>query len=86
DANAQFRLGEKYLTGDGVPTNPQQSAHFFGLAADQGMVAAQRKLAQAYETGKGVSADIEEARRLYRLAAEQGDRESINALNRIGWQ
>lgn len=36
DAEAQYRLGECYLAGDGVRKNRSQAVHWFTLAAEQG--------------------------------------------------
>ena len=54
DANAQFTLGARYATGDGVPQDYATAAHWFTLAADQGHVVAQATLGAYYWAGRGV--------------------------------
>ena len=72
-ASAQFSLGFKYNTGQGVPQDYLEAARWYRLAADQGNASAQFNLGFMYANGLGVPEDDAEALRWYRLAADQGD-------------
>ena len=72
DAEAQSNLASRYLTGDGVPEDPQKAAKWYRQAAEQGHAEAQRDLGWMYRRGYGVPQDDREAAKWYRLAAEQG--------------
>ena len=54
DAIAQFVLGERYDSGEGVPQNQAKAVKWYRKAADQGYAAAQNNLGVAYEKGEGV--------------------------------
>ncbi len=51
DAEAQWQLGKRYETGDGVKRNPMGAIAQYRKAADQGHREACAKLASYYETG-----------------------------------
>jgi cell division protein FtsZ len=72
-ADAQFRLGEAYRKGEGVPADKTEAVKWYRLAAEQGHANAQFILGYAYDVGKGVPEDKVEAAKWWRLAAEQGD-------------
>ena len=72
DATAQFDLGDRYFTGEGVPQDNGEAIRWFRLAADQSHARAQASLGFMYATGEGVPQDDGEAARWYRLAADQG--------------
>ncbi len=72
DATAQYKLGQMYANGRGVPIDAKESIRWYRLAADQGHAKAQHALGVAYNTGSGVSQDDREAAKWYRLAADQG--------------
>ena len=65
---AQYALGVKYDTGEGVPQDAAEAVRWYRLATE-----AQNNLGRMYHTGEGVPQDTEEAVRWFRLAAEQGD-------------
>ena len=73
DASAQFNLGVRYVTGEGVAQDDAEAVRWYRLAAEQGDASAQFNLGVMYGTGEGVAQDDAEAVRWYRLAAEQGD-------------
>ena len=73
DADAQYNLGLRYGTGEGVPQNDAEAVRWLRLAADQGIAGAQFILGLTYASGEGVPQDDAEAVRWYRLAADQGD-------------
>ena len=72
DANAQYNLGLKYASGEGVPEDDAEAVRWYRLAADQGLAIAQNNLGLMYASGEGVPEDDAEAVRWYRLAADQG--------------
>ena len=81
DAEAQYNLGARYATGEGVPQqDAAEAVRWYQLAAEQGYAAAQYALGLMYTNGEGVSQDDAEAVRLYRLAAEQGHIEAQLSL------
>jgi putative methionine-R-sulfoxide reductase with GAF domain len=61
DAVAENALGLRYATGDGVPLDEKEAAHWFTNAAEHGNVAAQSKLGQLYWDGRGVPANLNQA-------------------------
>lgn len=80
DVNAQFTLGRKFVTGDGVPKDDQQAAVWYRKAADQEYAQAQYGLGLLYETSNLVP-DYKQAVVWYRKAAAQGD---VFAQNKMG--
>jgi len=70
-ANAQFALGLRYFSGQGVPEDLVQAAAWYRRAADQGHRAAQNLLASMYYYGKGVPQDNALAAYWFRKAADQ---------------
>ncbi len=73
DSAAQFDMGNRYLSGDGVIADEFEAARWFRKAADQDNNNAQYNLGVMYMTGKGVIADLNEAISWFRRAAELGD-------------
>src|SRR6516165_514271 len=69
---AQFRLGEHYYSGKGVPQNYAEAIKWFRLAAEQGLDRAQFVLGKSYQDGRGVPQNYVEAEKWLRLAAERG--------------
>ena len=72
DAKAQFDLGLKYDTGDGVPQDYAEAANWYRKAAEQGYAKAQFNLGTMYDEGRGVRQDFAEAAKWYRKAKDQG--------------
>lgn len=73
DAQAQFEIGFRYFSGDGLGQDFATAAEWWLKAAAQDHVAAQVNLAQMYENGVGVTRDSEEATRWFLRAAQEGD-------------
>ena len=84
DASAQFNLGVRYATGEGVPQDNTEAVRWYRLAADQGHARAQVYLGFMYATGEGVPQDNTEAIRWYRLAADQGHGFALYRLDVMG--
>jgi len=76
DATAQFALGAHFATGEGVPQDYTQAAHWFSLAAEQGHVVAQATLGAYYWAGRGVTQDLSKAYFWSILAQSGGDEAS----------
>ena len=77
DAEAQYKLGDSYFFGRGVPQDYTEAVKWFRKAAEQGHAEAQATLGICYGTGRGVPTDepekdYREAIKWYRKAAEQG--------------
>jgi len=72
NADAQYNLGNMYLTGQDVPRDFAEAKKWYLKAAGQGHADAQYSLGNMYYKGKGSSINIEEAMTWYRKAAEQG--------------
>jgi uncharacterized protein len=70
---AQFKMGEAYENGWGVPQNDQEAAKWYQKAAMQGNAAAQVGLGVLLWTGRGVSLDKAKAVEWYRKSAGQGN-------------
>ena len=70
---AQYELGHKYDSADGVGHNDPKAAKWYRRAADQGHASAQYELGMMYRYEYGhLGQDLDEAARWFRLAAEQG--------------
>lgn len=81
----QFRNGNRYRAGTGVPEDPVAAARWYRLSAEQGFVGAQNNLAALLEEGLGVAKDEKEAARWYQAAAEQGDEHAQHSLAHMYW-
>ncbi len=63
----------------------EMAAHWFGKAANSGLVDSQYNLAILYEIGRGVERDLKEAYKWFALAARAGDREAARRRDRVRW-
>ncbi len=72
EASAQFRLGQLYLDGRGVPKDPAEAAKLFRRAAEQGYAEGQEKLGILLFEGVGIRQDASAAVKLWLKAAAQG--------------
>jgi TPR repeat protein len=61
DAAAQYALGLRYASGDGVTLSEVNAVHWFSKAAEEGYVPAQSKLGSLYYSGRGVPQDLNRA-------------------------
>jgi len=68
----QYKLGNVYYRGDGVPKDYAQAVKWYRMAADQGMPESQYMMGVVYDRGEGLPQDFAEAVAWYRKAAEQG--------------
>ena len=83
---AQFAIGAKYATGEGVPRDDVEAVRWWRRAAEQGFVDAELNLAAAYQNGVGVPKDQAEALMWYRKAAERGDADRPTPSRRAVWR
>ena len=72
DADAQFELGIRLLTGEGLEKKPEEGAKFVQAAAAQNHLRAQHVLGTLYEEGIGLKQDFKKAAEWYRKAANYG--------------
>lgn len=80
DATAQNSVGALYDHGLGVDESDSEAAHWYSLAADQGLPLAMRNLAGMYAGGYGVPFDKDQAIYWYDKAAEAGDEPAMKRL------
>lgn len=72
DVEAQLRMGDALIKGNGIPKNPAEGIQWIRKAADQGAANAYHILGICYDIGEGVPRDITQAVNWYRKAAEGG--------------
>ena len=87
DASAQFSLGLRYDSGQGVRQDYAEAVKWLRKAAEQDFVKAQYNLGDMYHSGLGVPQDHAEAAKWYRKAAEQGfasAQKNLGALYGLG--
>ena len=71
-AEAQLRLGQILLDGQGFPGDPARAFRWFTRAADQGLAEAHNMVGRCHENGWGVPVDLVEAAGAYARAAAAG--------------
>ena len=79
-AAAQFRLGQLYANGEGVPQDYVQARQWYEKAALQGDSSAQLNLGVLYENGNGVPKDYQLALFWYRRSAQHGNAMTLTKL------
>lgn len=72
DADAQFELGLRMLTGEGVKKNEKEGVQWMEKAANQKHLKAQFIMGSLYEDGAGVAKSEEKAFEWYKKSAENG--------------
>jgi hypothetical protein len=80
DQDAQYRLGNCYYEGTGVPEDKTEAVKWYHKAAEQGHAEAQYWLGHCYSSGTGVPEDKTEAVKWYHKAAEQGNAQAQLSL------
>ena len=83
DALAQFRLGERYEHGEGVPLDAVASVKLYCHAARRGSAAAEYALGWMYANARGVERDDRLAAAWFARAAAQGDTHAARMLARL---
>jgi TPR repeat protein len=72
--DAEFEVGQAYLTGQAVPQDKPEAYRWFQKAADKGSVEASKQLASVYRNGTdGMPRDDAKAFKFAKIAAEGGD-------------
>ena len=72
----QFRVGESYLNGKGVPKDAEKAVKWFMESAKQGNAHAQLRVGEAFLNGTGVPKDAEKAVKWFMESAKKGDAEA----------
>jgi hypothetical protein len=72
DADAQFELGLRMITGEGVKKNLAEGVKSIEMAAKQKHLRAQHILGTLHEDGVGVKKDLAKAAEWYRTSADLG--------------
>lgn len=85
-AEAQSRLADLYLTGNGVPQNLQKAVQLYRTSAEQGNANAQYNMGVFSEEGRGVPRSLTKAFEWYKKAAEQGHANAQNSLGTMYMQ
>ncbi|HVJ52784.1 MAG TPA: DUF3857 domain-containing protein [Aliidongia sp.] len=86
DPDAQFVVGEAYLTGQLVKRDPQLAVSWLQKAADRNYPRAQAELAIMYARGQNVPRDPDKGLALAKAGAAQGSPEAQNVLGIIHQQ
>jgi TPR repeat protein len=79
DSAAQYALGMRYGTGDGVKQDYSEAMSWFRQSAEQGDVRAQAKLAMWYWAGRGAPKDCSKAY-YWGLLAQAGGEQSVQQM------
>ena len=80
DPAAQYFLGRRYLSGNGVSKNASEAADWFLRAAKQGHKNAQYEMGLLYKNGLGVKKDYQTAFDYFNSAADQGQKDALFEL------
>ncbi len=80
NADAQFSLGFRFATGEGMGVDYSQAAHWYLKAADQNHPLAQFNLGVMFAVGQGVERDEAKALMWMKKAAQQGDAGAQHSL------
>ena len=80
DIDAQFRLAQRYDTGNGVSQNYTEAFRWYRLAAEQGHVEAQLNVGLMYNEGQGVTQDPAAGAEWLRRAADAGNADAQYTL------
>jgi hypothetical protein len=83
DAEAQFEIGKRLDSGQGVEADPKLAADWYRKAALQGHPKAAEYLAIFYEEGIGVKKDLVLAAKWYELSANKGNANAAKELLRL---
>jgi len=86
DPEAQYRLGELYRLGQGVPEDPATAGRYHLAAAEQGHARAMYYLALMYYRGRGADWERDYVRAYiwFKLAAEEGVGDATWWRDRLG--
>ena len=85
-ADAQFRLGLAYGSGEGVAMDKRGAVRWYRKAAEQGHAKAQTNLGYAYDNGGGVITDKREAYIWWSIAKANGNEIAAGNLRKTKWR
>ncbi|MEQ8655788.1 MAG: peptidoglycan-binding protein [Hyphomicrobiales bacterium] len=80
DASAAFEIATRFMEGRFVSQDLAAAAHWYGRAADQGLVPAAYRLGSFYEQGRGVDRNRDGAIAWYERAALGGNPRAMHNL------
>jgi len=80
-AQAQFKLGAMYESGEGFIKNQKEAAKLFLLSAQQGNAQAQFRLGRMYCSGRGVPEEIKMAHMLFNIASTMTESIAISYMD-----
>ncbi|MBY6196571.1 J domain-containing protein [Vibrio hangzhouensis] len=83
NAEAQYKLGLAYETGEGTQRDLTLAAHWYKQASDNGHPAATYNYAQALEYGRGIQANPSKAVLLYTRLAALGEHSTYSKIARL---
>jgi hypothetical protein len=83
EADAQYKLGLLYLTGNGALQDFAEAAKWLRRAAEQGYALAQYELGLIYRTGYGLAIDHVQSYVWLNLAAAAGIPEAVSARDEV---
>lgn len=72
DRDAQYKVGDHYYHGLGIPRNFVEAVKWYKKSAEQGNAWGENNLAVCYANGRGVPKNEKEAFHWYTIAAKQG--------------
>jgi TPR repeat protein len=84
DVDAQYDLGIRYYSGDGVEKDHAKAVKWFTMAAEHDDAQAQFNLGIMYGRGEGADKNINTSMQWLKKAAEQGHAEAVNMLSKMG--
>jgi TPR repeat protein len=83
EADAQYKLGLLYLTGNGALQDFAEAAKWLKRAAEQGYALAQYELGLIYRTGYGLAIDHVQSYVWLNLAAAAGIQEAVATRDEV---
>lgn len=83
NVEAQYQLGQLYLTGNGTLQDFEEAVKWFTLAAEQNYAPAQYELGLLYHLGQGVNMDNEKSYMWLNLSAATGLEQAALARDKV---
>lgn len=80
---AAYQSGKMLSAGQGIDKNPKKAFYYYKIAAQAGLIKAQRDLGLAYFEGAGHAQSLMDAYEWLDIAAFQGDMEAAAALRLV---
>ncbi len=77
DVDAQYDLGIRYYSGDGLEQDYGKAIKWFLMAAEQDDAQAQFNLGIMYGRGEGIGKDVNTSMQWLKKAADQGHAEAV---------